>query len=201
MPVLNEKTDLYISRSENFAKPVLIHLRSVIHKVCPEVVETIKWGVPYFEYHGNLCMFAAFREHCVFGFWKATALSDPDKIFHEMPDAAMGHLGRLTSLNDLPADEVLEKYIKEAMYLNESGVKVPRNKHEKKELEVPAEFDEALDRNHTARKVFDSFSIGNKRDYAEWIADAKTAETRMRRIETAVEWIAEGKVKNWKYIK
>ncbi len=198
----DKRVDTYIAKSADFAKPILSHLREVVHKGCPEVEETIKWGFPNFVYKGMLCNMAAFKQHCSFGFWKAPLMKDKALMGNAKSENAMRHFGRITSLADLPSQKVLLHYIKEATQLNESGAKLPpKMKSEKKELKIPDYFKKALSKNKKALKTFESFSYSNKKEYVEWITEAKSEETRDSRLQTAIEWIAEGKVQNWKYIK
>jgi uncharacterized protein YdeI (YjbR/CyaY-like superfamily) len=205
MPVLDKRIDDYIGKSAEFAKPILQHLRQLVHQANPDVKETIKWGFASFDYKGPLCSMAAFKKHCVFGFWKAKLLHDPEGHLSERANhggEAMGNLGRITSLSDLPPDEVLINFIKEASRLNEEGVKLPATpKKEKGELIIPEFFTESLKKNAVALANFEKFSSSNKREYVDWLNEAKTDETRDRRLETALEWIAEGKVRNWKYVR
>src|SRR2546426_8933862 len=125
MPTKNKQVDSYIAKSADFAKPILTHLRSLVHRAVPEVEEKMKWSFPHFDYRGMLCSMAAFKEHCTFGFWKASLLSDPKKILGKMGETAMGHFGRITSMRDLPPDTLLLSYIKEAAVINQKGVKLP----------------------------------------------------------------------------
>lgn len=194
------RVDAYIVRSAPFAQPILRHLRGLVHKGCPDVQETMKWSFPHFEYHGILCSMAAFTQHCAFGFWKASLMSDAAK-FAKVGATAMGHLGHVTSLADLPPDKTLIGYIKEAAQLNREGVKVPKKPAAKKKLLVPSDLAAALARNKKAREAFDAFSPSNKRDYIEWLIEAKTEATRAKRLATAIEWMAEGKIRNWKYVR
>ena len=128
MPVIDPRIDEYISRSAEFAKPILSHLRSVVHKACPGVTETMKWSFPHFDYAGSiLCSMASFKQHCTFGFWLGSLMPDPDKILSAVGEkTAMGHFGQIKSMKDLPSDKVLIKYIKEAMALNEKGIKIKK---------------------------------------------------------------------------
>jgi len=202
MAKINPSFDDYIKAAAPFAQPILNHLRNLVRKACPEVEETIKWGFPHFEYKGVLCSMAAFKNHCAFGFWKSAIMSDPEKIMEVKDRGAMGNFQRITNLSDLPADKVLIAYIKEAKKLNEDAIKLPpRKKITNKKLIVPAYFVKALKANSDAWKKFETFSNSNKKEYLEWIDGAKTEVTRDKRIETAVEWISEGKSRNWKYMK
>jgi len=204
MPSTDKRIDAYIAKAAPFAQPVLKHLRELIHTACPDVEETIKWSFPNFMYSGAiLCNMAAFKEHCAFGFWKASVMSDPDRILVTEDKPSMGHLGHLTKLSDLPKDSILKKYIKEAMRLTDEGVKLPQRQrnNEKKELIIPDYFIKAIGKNKKAQKVFDMFNYSNKKEYIQWITEAKTEATRDKRIATALEWIAEGKGRNWKYEK
>ena len=197
------RVDAYISKSQEFAKPILEHLRALVHKACPDVEETIKWGFASFDYKGPYCSMAAFKQHCVFSFWKAALMEDPVLMSNAKSETAMGHMGRITSLKDLPADKVLISYLKEAAKLNDDGIKIPKKKvsPEKKVLVVPGYFTKELKKNKKASDTFNNFSYSNKKEYVEWITEAKTEETRNRRIASAVEWLAERKPRNWKYIR
>lgn len=199
------RIDAYIAKAQPFAQPILKRLRALVHRGCPEVEETIKWGMPSFEYKGPLCGMAAFKQHAVFGFWKHKLLNDPKGYLeerHAQGGSAMGNLGRITSVKDLPPDSIILDFIRQAKKLNDEGVKLARPKPtEKKPLRIPSYFMAALKKNNKALATFESFSYSNKKDYVEWVTEAKTEETRTRRLATAVEWIAKGKVRNWKYIK
>jgi len=194
--------DRYIAKSAEFAIPILTHLRKVIHQADARIEEKIKWGMPFFDCKGPVCNFAAFKKHCTFGFWKASLMDDPIKLFEESKDA-MGSLGQIKSLADLPSDEVLIAYIQQAIKLNEEGKKVsPKTKStEKKELNVPEDLAAAFKNNQAALETFSNFSYTNKKEYLEWLTEAKTAETRAKRLETAIDQMAEGKSRHWKYAK
>lgn len=202
MIAIDPRIDAYIAQSGPFAQPILQHLRKLIHKGCPEVQETVKWSMPFFEVHGApLCNMAAFKQHCSFGFWKASLLQDPENILHLENKEAAGHLNKLTSLKDLPADKILIAYIKEAVLLNKEGVKSPARPPAapKKELPTPAGLIAALKKDKKAQAAFDAFPPSHRREYIQWITEAKTEETRQKRIATTLEWLAEGKSRNWKY--
>jgi uncharacterized protein YdeI (YjbR/CyaY-like superfamily) len=203
MPATDPRIDAYIEKKADFAKPILKHLRQLVHKACPGTEETIKWSMPFFDYKGGtMCAMAAFKEHCAFTFWKAKLMKDPEGILQVADRAAMGNFDRITSLKDLPSDKILIAYIKEAAKLNEENVKLPpKKKAAVTELETPVDLAAALKKNKKAQTVFDDFPPGKKKDYILWITEAKTEATKLKRIETAVEWIAEGKGRNWKYEK
>ena len=204
MPATNKSIDTYISKSADFSKPILNHLRELIHNTCPQVEEKMKWSFPHFDYKGEMmCSMAAFKQHAVFGFWKAALMKDPILVETAKSETAMGHLGRITSLKDLPADKKIMAWIKEAMELNEKGIKLPsRTKAtEKKEIIVPDYFENAFAKNKKASVVFNAFSYSHKKEYLEWITEAKTEETRNKRMAQALEMMAEGKSHNWKYAK
>jgi uncharacterized protein YdeI (YjbR/CyaY-like superfamily) len=203
MPEMDSRVDAYIEKAAPFAKPLLLKLRKLIFQACPEAVETIKWSFPNYEVHGSmLCSMASFKEHCAFGFWKAALLKDPKGILRVKDRNSMGHLDRLISLKDLPPEKTLVAYIKEAAELNKNNVKLARPKSApKKELPLPAMLAAALKKNKKALAVFDSFSPSNRREYIEWINEAKTDETLNKRLKTTIEWVAEGKTRNWKYQK
>ena len=201
----NPRVDAYIAKAQPFAKPILNHLRKLVHGACSGIEETIKWGMPSFEYKGPFCGMAAFKQHAVFGFWKSKLLKDPHNLLGERfvhGGEAMGNLGRITSLKDLPPDGAIIGFVKQAKKLNDEGIKLPpRIKKAKKELVTPDYFMAALKKNKKAFATFESFSYSNKKEYVEWTTEAKTEETRAKRLETAIEWMAEGKVRNWKYIR
>lgn len=200
----NPKIDAYIAKAADFAKPVLKHLRELIHKACPDVEENVKWGMPSFEYKGLLCGFASFKQHCTFGFWKSSLMKDANVLLGKESHTAMGNLGRITSLKDLPKDSILIRWIKEAMKLNDAGIKLPKDtppKYEKKDLVVPKYFTDSVKKNKRAWETFEKFSYSNRKDYVEWITEAKTEDTKNKRMKQAIEWMAEGKPRNWKYMK
>ncbi len=204
MKNLDERIDSYISESAVFAQPILVHLRKLIHESCPEVSETLKWGFPHFEYKGEiLCSMASFKRHCSFGFWRASIMKDPHNLLQTVGKTAMGHLGQIADISDLPTDEILKEYVKEAALLNEQGIKVPAKPKaaEKKEKPIPDYIVTALSGSQSAMQTFQSFSLSQKKEYIEWITEAKTEATREKRLATAVEWMAEGKIRNWKYVK
>jgi uncharacterized protein YdeI (YjbR/CyaY-like superfamily) len=203
MGTKDPRVDSYIAKSADFARPILKHLRKVVHTSFPEVEETLKWGSPAFMHHGILAGMAAFKEHCVFGFWKHSLLSTPRGGPNGTADAAMGRFSRITSLADLPPDRTIARWVKEAADLNERGVKVPRKPAAKaaRRLPVPAWFKAALRGNRKALATFEGFSPSHRNEYVEWVTEAKTDATRQRRIETALQWMAEGKSRNWKYMR
>jgi len=195
------RVDVYIMKSAAFAQPILKHLRTLIHSACPEVIETLKWSMPSFGYKGMLCGFAAFTSHATFGFWKGDLMFASDKAAKQRANGAMGHFGRITRLEDLPRDKALLGYIREAMRLNDEGIRKepkPRRKVVPK-LDVPAILIAALKQNAKAKTAFEGFSYSHKKEYVEWITEAKQEETRARRLATTIEWLSEGKARNWKY--
>jgi uncharacterized protein YdeI (YjbR/CyaY-like superfamily) len=203
---LDPKVDAYIAKSAAFAQPILRHLRELVHRACPDVVEEMKWSRPFFLHGGTiLCNISAFKAHCSFGFWGAEIgkVLLADGVVQE---GGMGSLGKITSLKDLPTDKKLLGYIRKAAELIDGGlgdnrIVVARRvvKAPKPPVEVPAEFTAALRRDRKAAAAYAAFSPSCQREYAQWIAEAKRPETRERRISQAVEWIGEGKQRNWKY--
>ena len=194
------RVDAYIAKSPDFAKPILTYLRGLVHEACPDVTETIKWGTPTFDYHGIVCGISAFKQYCTLGFWKAPLLMLDGKPLTQKMESGTEQFGRLTTVKDLPAKSKLVKLVKDAAKLNEQGITLPRPpRSAPKPVEVPADLTKALRANATAKTAFDAFSPSHKREYVEWIVEARTAETRQRRLDTAVQWMAEGKARNWKY--
>jgi uncharacterized protein YdeI (YjbR/CyaY-like superfamily) len=200
MPKRDSRVDAYIAKSADFAKPILSHFRAIVDEACPDAAETIKWSTPSWDYAGSmLCSMAAFKQHCAFGFWKGKLFLPKSE---DLGENAMGQFGRIASIDDLPSKKVLLGYIKQAVKLNEEGIKTPkRPKQEKAKLVVPAYFRAALKKNKQAQTTFDNFSPSQQREYVEWITEAKQEATRERRLATALQWLAEGKSKNWKYEK
>lgn len=197
MVTRDKRIDAYIEKAPEFAKPVLVALREAVHASCPDVVETIKWRNPSFDYKGLLCGMAAFKQHCTFGFWKhAQVVGESEK-----GNEAWGSFGRMTSVKDLPSKAALAKLIKKAMRLNDDGVPVQRTKTGPKPAPtMPPALKKALAGNAAAREQWAAFTPGKQREYMEWIGEAKTDATRERRLGQALEWIAEGKPRNWKYM-
>jgi uncharacterized protein YdeI (YjbR/CyaY-like superfamily) len=197
MPKTDPRVDAYIDKAADFAKPILTHFRKLVHETCPDVTETIKWGMPSFEYKGILAGIAAFKNHATFGFWKHSLLG----LGSRKDLGAMGSFGKMSSMKDVPPDATVKKLIKQAMKLNEDGVKVekPKRSAEKKELVVPDILLEELAKNDKAAETFNNFSYSKKKDYVQWITEAKTDATRDKRLATTIEWLAEGKSRMWKY--
>jgi uncharacterized protein YdeI (YjbR/CyaY-like superfamily) len=199
----SSKVDAYIEKAAPFGQPVLEHLRELVHKACPDVEEAIKWSMPFFVYKGQILgNMAAFKAHCSFGLWggEVSAVMRKDGV---LSDDGMGKLGKITSLKDLPSDKAMLGYIKQAVAFVEDGGKTMQRKPKeaKPEAEVPAELTAALKKNKGASATFTAFSPSCRREYVEWIAEAKRPETRDKRVVQAVEWMAEGKARNWKYEK
>jgi len=203
-PQIDSRIDAYIERSADFAQPILRHIRQIVHTNCPDVIETIKWGFPHFDYRGIMCSMAAFKTHCAFNFWKGELLQ-----FESKSGEAMGQFGRIVTLKDLPAKPELAKFIKAAMKLNEDGVPSPRivksravavtSPRELAAIAPPDYLMALLKKNKKALATFEGFSNSNEKEYIVWITDAKTDITRNSRIAQAIEWMAEGKIRNWKY--
>lgn len=211
MAKLDPRIDAYIERSADFAQPVLRHIREVVHAACPDVEETMKWSFPHFDYKGIMVSMAAFKAHCSLNFWHARDVVGPDA-----EEGAMGQFGRVASVKDLPSRKVLTGYVKKAMELKDAGVRpswaadrAARAKAKAKatsaprrmaDPDVPDELATALKKNRKAATTFQAFSPSHRREYVEWIAEAKRADTRAKRVAQAVEWLAEGKPRNWKYM-
>ncbi|MDB4904943.1 MAG: hypothetical protein JWQ63_4224 [Mucilaginibacter sp.] len=200
MEQYDNRLDAYIEKSAEFAKPILKYIRALVHEASPLLTETIKWGMPFFDYKGTVCQMSAFKEHCAFGFWKASLLKDTHHVI-KIGDESAGSIGRIYSIDDLPPKEILTDLILQAIALNEKGVKVPEKKvsSEKAELIIPDYFTDFLAKDPKAKEIFDKFSYSHKKEYAQWITEAKSETTRQKRMETAAEWIAEGKSRHWKY--
>jgi len=196
MPAKDKRVDAYIDQAPDFAKPILTRIRETVHEACPECEETLKWGHPSFMYHGIMCGMASFKSYCAFHFWKGSLI-----VADAKGDQAWGQLGKLSKVSDLPPKKVLTGYIKKAMELNELGTKPPKRAPKpKKDLVMPEPFMAAITKSKKALATYQGFSPSHQREYVEWITDAKGEDTRARRIAQAVEWMAEGKPRNWKYM-
>jgi uncharacterized protein YdeI (YjbR/CyaY-like superfamily) len=189
------RVDAYIAKAQPFAQPILTHLRAMVHQHVTGSDETMKWGMPHFSFCGqNLANMGAFKAHAAFGFWRhAEVMGAPER------EGGMGSLGKLTALDDLPSDEEMVAYITKAAALCTEGKPKRPAPKPKAALDLPDDLGAALRANAAAQGHWDAFSPGKRRDYIEWVVEAKREETRAKRIETIVEWVAEGKDRNWKY--
>ena len=198
--------DSYVANAQPFARPILTHVRDLVHQACPEIEETIKWSQPFFVYRGAiLCNMAGFKAHCSFHFWgrEISGVLRESKVLSE---ENITSFGRISTLSSLPADEQMLTWIRKAVAFIDSGqytspVAARSKKERSKAAELPAEFETALRKNQKASAAFQAISPSCKREYIEWINEAKRSETRDKRIATALEWIAEGKQRNWKHQK
>jgi len=196
--------DSYIANAEPFAQPLLKYFRACVHEACPQVEETFKWSMPHFVYKSSiLCHMAAFKNHTSYSFWLAGKMQDSDGVFVTTAKSGMGHFGKVSSLDQLPEKKILVKYIKEAMALTDSGEKLQTASKKKpaKRYDVPEAMVQALEQNTRAMANYMAFSQSKKNDYIEWIAEAKTDATQKRRLDQMIEWLEEGKPRNWKYMK
>jgi uncharacterized protein YdeI (YjbR/CyaY-like superfamily) len=198
------RVDAYIEKAAPFAQPILTHLRKLMHQACPRMNESIKWGMPFFVQEGViLAHMAAFKQHCVFGFWGPQMKKAMQKSGAHS-SGAFGQLSRITSRKDLPDDKTLLAHMCEAAELVESGqrtksIERPKKKAASRPVTIPAELSAALKKNKAASKAFELFSPSHRREYAMWIDEAKRPETKEKRVAQAVTWIALGKSRNWKY--
>lgn len=195
------EVDAYIQRSAKFAQPILTKLRALYHRACPEIEETMKWTCPHFEHQAIVGSMAAFKQHVRYGFRLGGLLKNADRLFSPIGETEM-RAGKATRLSDLPPDGVLLECIREAVALNEQGVKLPTARRAvRKPLPVPPWLKAALARNRAAKATFEALSPSHRREYVEWLTEAKQEATRERRLTTAIAWLAEGKSRNWKYEK
>lgn len=203
MTQYNKEVETYISKSADFAKPILEHLRKIIFETCSDVEENIKWGTPHYSYKGDhICMMAGFKNHCSFSLYKAEFMKDKQIAESVKAGKKYGYMDKLKSTTDLPPKKVLVAYLKEAMKINEQGIKFEKPKSDRpKVLEIPDCFTKALKGNAKASKVFAEKSDSFRKNYLVWITGAKTEATRQERIEQSLEWIAAGKGRFWQYEK
>jgi uncharacterized protein YdeI (YjbR/CyaY-like superfamily) len=201
MEQYDARVDAYTAKAADFAKPIIEHIRQLVHDTSPLLMENIKWGHVFFEYDGPVLQLAAFKEHCAVGFWKATLLNDPHKVL-KIGDGSAGSFGKLASVADLPSEDILKDLILQAIQLNKDGINVPAVKKEpaaKTELVIPDDLIDALKGNPKAAEVFYNFSSSHRKEYVQWITEAKAEATRTKRIAQAIEMMEEGKSRNWKY--
>lgn len=206
MEKYDSRVDAYIEKSADFAKPILKHLRELVHRASPEITETMKWSAPFFEYNGVLCFMMAFKQHAGFGFWKADLLPDPHQILHTEGGESAGSIGKLTTLADLPDDDILIWYIRQAIAqkgtlkaAKPAAVKKVAAKTVAVAMDTPAYLAELLDQTPAAKEHFEKFSPSQKKEYITWFEDAKSEATREKRLKEGLEWISEGKTRHWKY--
>jgi len=202
MEKYSSKIDAYIEKSQDFAKPVLHYIRETVHEFCPDAEETMKWSFPHFIYKGkNLCAMASFKQHCTFGFWLEKEMKTMQEITQNIEKNSMFSLGKIEQVADLPSKPQLKKAIKEAMELTDMGVTMKKAPPSKIEMEIPDYFQRALEAHPKAKEIFEKASPSFRKEYIAWVTEAKTEATRDKRLEQSLEWIAEGKGRNWKYQK
>lgn len=202
MPFDSSQLSAYIARAAPWARPILERIRRVVRKACPDIQERLKWNVPSFEKNGMVVGMAAFKAHVAFGFWRAKELDDPAGILRGKGKASfMGE--RVTDVSQLPADDILIDYIRRAVALNARRASEPRKpstpRKPRPEAAVPSDLADALRKNAKARAAFEAFPPSHRREYIEWIEEAKQDRTRARRLATTLEWLTQGKDRNWKY--
>ncbi len=204
MGQFNKEVDKYIVKMGEFAKPILTHLREIVHSTCPDVEENIKWGTPHYSYKGDhLCMMGGFKQHCSFSLYKAELMKDKAILESVKAGKKFGYMDKIKDITELPNKKILIAYIKEAMELNANDTAKPKALKGKSTVEVvaPKAFLEAIKKDKHANAIFENESPSFRKNYIIWVADAKTDETRQKRIEQSLEWIAEGKDRFWQYKK
>jgi uncharacterized protein YdeI (YjbR/CyaY-like superfamily) len=198
----DQRVDAYITQAKPFAQPILKRIRAAFHQGCPKLEETLKWGNPTFMHEGILGGMAAFKQHVNFSFWRGNDVGDPDGILTKIGDTLMCQ-AKITDLSECPSQAVLAKYVKRAVKANEAAAKAPSKSSAKRATKpapkMPPDLASALKKSKKAKATFDGFSPSHKREYIEWVTEAKKDETRARRIVQAIELMTEGKSKNWKY--
>lgn len=206
----SEAHDEYIENAPDFAKPILRKIQKAMRASSEDLEETIKWRVPHYEYHGMIAGLSAHKSHIRFGFWRGKQMSDPEGLLEIMGKTEIG-LIQMETVADVPPQRVLVRYVREAMRLNEAAKAAPKTGTRKRAaarkkslaartIAIPKDLTAALKKNRKARATFEGFSYTNRREYVEWLTEAKREATRQKRLEQAVEWMAEGKPRNWKYM-
>lgn len=199
----NPKVDAFILKAAPFAQPILNHLRAIVEAAEPELEETIKWGFPNYTFDGQIiCSFSAFKQHCSFSFWLGASLDDPDTILNKVGETGMGQLGKIKSIDDLPKMEILIKYIRAAISLSQNGSTKTMAREKKTSFDFKSvDLPEIFGSFPKQAEKFDAFPPSHRKEYLSWINEAKTDTTRIKRIETMMEWLIDGKSRNWKYKK
>ncbi|MFM1947563.1 MAG: hypothetical protein RL207_1846 [Bacteroidota bacterium] len=201
--IQDSRVDAFIEKSADFARPILQEMRSIIQEAHPELEETWKWSFPNYTFNGKIiCSFSAFKNHCSFGFWLGAQMSDPHHILEQVGKTAMGSLGKITTVSQLPERELLITYILHAIELSEKGVTVQKksqaiDKPEQTSLDFPEFFLNAQKEGAS----FDRLSPSQRKEYVTWIFDSKTSETKNKRTKIMLENLRDGKSLHWKYKK
>ena len=185
----SENVTTYIENAASFAQPILSKIREIVHQACPEIEENLKWSFPHFNYRGKIiCSMAAFKQHCAFTFWLAAQLKDQDKILQRgESQKSMGHLGKLQSPDQIPDQNILINYIHEAINLSQAESRVVRKLTDRTEIKIPVELEAALKKNKEVYRKFDQLPYSHRREYVNYITEAKKADTRERRITKTIE--------------
>lgn len=200
MPKTDKRVDAYIARAQPHAKPTLNKIREMVHEAAPDCEEDIKWGAPAFMQNGILLIMAGFKNHCAVNFWKGSSFIPAER---REGDGA-GNIGRIFDVKELPSKKEFASWVKQAIAHNEAEGPKPVKKRvakPKKALDMPDYFMAAIRKNKKALATYDTFSPSHQREYIEWVTSAKGEDTRARRVAQAVDWMAEGKPRNWKYMK
>ena len=196
----SKRVDEYIKNAPDFARPIMEKIRKAFHKGCPECEEAIKWGCPYFMYKGMLGGMASFKGHVSMGFWRSKEMDDPEKLFDTGTGAKASMCNaHFHNLKEVPTQKILAEYVKRAAKLQDT--EAPKKKATKKKIStrIPADLAELFKKHKKAKTVFEGFAPSHKRDYIEWITEAKRDATRQKRLKTTIEWLSEGKQRHWKY--
>lgn len=196
------QVDQYILKSPDFAQIILDHIRFLVHSACPDIQEQIKWGFPNFIYKGKiLCHMAAYKQHCSFGFWNSEHLEDQHQILQKIGKTSMGQIGRIESIEQFPDGDIVFDLLKSAMHQIDSGIVPKKSSRASKPIDLPEILSTALNQAPEAKAHFERFTASQKREYIDWIKDAKADATKERRLQTIIEWVSEGKTRQWKYQK
>lgn len=200
--VKSVQVDQYILKSPDFAQIILDHIRFLVHSACPDIQEQIKWGFPNFIYKGKiLCHMAAYKQHCSFGFWNSEHLEDQHQILQKIGKTSMGQIGRIESIEQFPDGDIVFDLLKSAMHQIDSGIVPKKSSKASKPVDLPEILISALNQAPEAKAHFERFTASQKREYIDWIKDAKADATKERRLQTIIEWVSEGKTRQWKYQK
>ena len=188
---LNPKVDAFLGRAEKW-NDELQQLRAIVLDCA--LTEELKWGVPCYTYQDrNVVLIHGFKEYCALLFFNGALMKDPKGILiQQTANVQAGRQIRFTNLQEIVKQKAtLKSYIRDAIEVEKSGVKVDYKKTE--EFSVPEEFQAKLDTTPALKKAFGGLTPGRQRAYLLHFSSAKQAKTRESRIEKCTPQILDGK--------
>lgn len=193
----SEKISQYIESADVKKKEILQRLRDFLNRDDFGLTEDWKWHAPNFNSNGMVCWLAFFKSHVGLNFFKGSLIEDLHGLYDNASMDKGNRIIKYKTINEIN-ENLLEYYIYEAIKHNKEGAKITSKKVE---IEVPKDLAKALEKDIMAKDFFTNLAPGYKRDYIDWIISAKQEKTRLKRLETTLEWLGQGKKKNWRYKK